>query len=395
MLVRFFFVWQNCLLIYFLLWAIPLVSAQDKNVVRVFGNHFYSDETILKISGLEEATDFSAIDIQHKLETTGYFSRVRVYNKNNIHTIVVSEKTPWFLLPYFSSDSKKNIYGLAGGLMGLGGGHTMLVGRAQTGAGNRAASLLYRDEFFLDSFWILGASFDFEKVDHDIYRGREIVSKVPNKSSNFTLQSGYHLQPNLIVQFDTHIEQHEYTEAPGQTSSGMQFSHRFLTEYGSYYVNEGLARGYLLKPYVEFTPTWSRYKFYQFGLFINKSVYLHEDFNWIARPRFEHGKPLPFYQRFELGGANLRGFSRQTFRTASYASVQNDFLLSSWNIYKLKIRPMAFVDFAYIENVGRTGLGGGFQVYFRQVAMPAIQLYGGYGFKPNGFSINIAIGPQI
>ncbi len=383
------------LLILLSFWIAAFANANGSSEIFIYGNHIYDDAAILKIAGIDYPVDLSALEMQHKLETTGYFSRVRVTRNETTITIVVREKTPWFLFPYFNSDSNKKIYGIAGGMMGLNGGQSMIIGRGQMGGTNRAASFLFRDEFFLESFWILGASFDYEKADHDVFAGRDAVARVPNKSANFTLQAGYHLQPDLIVEFDTHIEQHKFEESPGNISSGMQLSHRIFAEYGAYYLNEGLARGVLIKPYFEFTNPWSRYQFYQFGMFAQKSAYLQGDFNWITRPRFEYGAPLPFYQRFELGGAKLRGFPSQIFRAEAYSSVQNDFLLTSWDLGKIKIRPILFADFAYVENGGRSGVGGGLQVYFRQVAVPAIQIYGGYGFHPNGFALSAAIGPQI
>ena len=112
-------------------------------------------------------------------------------------------------------------------------------------------------------------------------------------------------------------------------------------------------------------------------------------------PRFEAGSPLPRYQQFELGGTRLRSFPTQFLRTSRYAAIQNDFLLTSWDVWKLKLRPMLYADFAYAERGGRTGVGAGLQVYFRQVAMPALQVHGGYGFNPKGVSMMASIGPQF
>lgn len=377
----------------FLLLAQPCLA--EFSTLRIYGNHTYDDDTIQKILGVEHGIPLSDIEMKRKLETSGYFSSIRIFHTDSATIIVVREKTPWFVLPYFTSDADSNIYGVAGGLMGINGTEGKLVGRAQTGKNQKAFALLFRDEFFLDSFWIFGASFDHETAKHNVYSGREIIQRTENRATNFTQQLGYHLLPNLKVRLDTHIEDHKFEEEDRSIHEGSQWSHRILAEYGSYYLNEGLARGYMIKPYFEFTNPLSHFKFYQIGFFGQYSAYLKGDFNWITRPRFEFGSPLPRYQKFELGGSNLRGFPSQSFRAQSYSAVQNDFLLTSWDIWKLKVRPIVYMDWAYIQNGGRTSLGTGLQVYFRQVAIPAIQIYGGYGFNPNGFSIIAAIGPQL
>jgi hypothetical protein len=229
-----------------------------------------------------------------------------------------------------------------------------------------------------------------------VYAGRSVLRSTTNEATSFTLNTGYHLSPDLLLQFDTHIEGHRFELLDGTYSHGRQVSHRLLAEYGSYYLNEGLARGAKIRPYIEFTNPLSDYKFFQLGIFGQASALLLGDFNWITRPRLEHGSPLPRYQLFELGGARLRGFPAQSFRAESYVSWQNDLLLTSFRLgNKLILRPLAFADWAYVENSGHTGLGAGLQLYFRKVAVPALQLYAGYGLPPKGFSISAAIGPQI
>ena len=386
-------VWFFSLIILGTLLCLTSISqAYGDTKVSVFGSNIYDDETILKMAGLDANRELQVEEIKQRLETTGYFSRVAVIKAKNSLTIILREKTPWFLLPYLSTGAGKNVYGLAGGLMGIGRDDAMLIGRAQFGTGDKEIAILLRDDFFLGSLWIMGGSADYEIADHDVYVGRSLKERIPNEHLDFSQQTGYHLTRNLFLEFDSHIESHRF-QIPEQ--SGMQFSHRVILDYGNYFLNEGLARGFNLKPYFETTAPWSYFKLCQWGILTKKSIYLEGDFNWISRWQWEHGNSLPFYQRFELGGYSLRGFAQQTFRTDSYTVLQNDFLLASWNVWKLKVRPMVFADFAYLENEGHSGIGAGLQVYFRQVAMPAIQVYGGYGFHPNGFSIIAAIGPHI
>lgn len=363
---------------------------------RIFGNQIYDDETVLKVAGIDYEVPLSELEMKQKLETTGYFSLVRVRKEGDTVTIVLREKTPWFALPYFSSESGRTVYGVAGGLVGLGGASSAILGRYQTGSENKIVSLMYRDDFFLDSFWIFGLTFNYEHGLSDVLRERQIVRRMEGKTTSQTLHLGYHLSPDLLVELDTHVEVHRFEQEDYTRSRGTHVSHRLFAEYGLFYVNEGLSKGFKLKPYIEVTnPALSDYHFYQVGVFGQKSVYLNGDFNWITRPRVEYGKPQPFYQKFELGAGKLRGFPSQTFRAESYAAVQNDVLLTSLDFWKVKLRPMVYADWAYVDSGGRTGLGAGLQVYFRSVAVPAIQIYGGYGFRPNGFSLSAAIGPQI
>jgi outer membrane protein assembly factor BamA len=369
--------------------------AEEAPVYLLYGNRIYDDETIFKASGLDYDKPITLNEIRQKLETTGYFSSVRVTQVGNEITIKVQEKNPWFILPYFSSDSGRRVYGVAAGWLGIAGENTMFLGRYQKGSQSTAGSAVLKDDFFLDTFWITGLTLDYENALHDVYRERSVVRRMQNKATMFTHHLGYHLEPNLIVQFDTHFEKHLYEELSSHYTKGDHWSHRVFLEYGLLYVNEGITRGYKVKPYFEFTNPWSDFDFYQLGFFATRSMFLRGNFNWIMRPRAEYGNPLPRYQQFELGGHKLRGFPSQVFRAQSYAAVQNDVLLAVWDMKYVKLRPMVFVDWAYIERGGRTAAGAGLQVYFRQVAVPAIQIYGGYGFRPKGFSLSAAIGPQF
>lgn len=120
------------------------------------------------------------------------------------------------------------------------------------------------------------------------------------------------------------------------------------------------------------------------------------DLNWIVRPKWEAGVGLPRYQLFELGGPKLRGYSFQTFRTDHYFAVQNDFVPVALRLGNaLTMRPFAFADWAYIDDGGRTGAGVGVRLFFRHVAVPALEISGGYGFRPAGFSIAAAVGPAL
>ena len=124
-------------------------------------------------------------------------------------------------------------------------------------------------------------------------------------------------------------------------------------------------------------------------------MYLKKNVNWIMRPRIEAGTPLPRYQLFELGGARLRGYAAQTFRANEYITIQNDLLLTSSDIWKLKIRTLVYLDWGFVSDSGRTGVGGGVQFYLREVAIPAVQIFAGYGFNPREFSTTATIGPQF
>lgn len=371
------------------------LSAEGKGRdFRVFGNYVYDRETILNIIGTDLDETLSTAEMQQRLETTGFFSRVRVSEQNGRVNILVTEKHPWFALPYFSRIADRSIYGVAGGITGIAGKHAMLLARAHTGTSSKAASFLYRDEFFMDSLWMMGLTFDYEKSFDDVYKDRLVERRIFNKAANWNLQVGYHLRPDLNIQFDTHIENHHF-DLPNAPSKGYQVSHRIFLEFGNFFLNEGISKGYKIKPYIEVTNPLSDYQFYQLGVFGQKSVYLSGDFNWVIRPQAEYGRPLPHYQQFELGGSKLRGFPSQMFRDQGYVSIQNDFLLTSLDVKLLKLRPLAFVDWAYIDRGGRTGVGLGLQAFFKKVAMPALQLYAGYGFHPSGFSFIAAIGPQL
>ena len=364
-----------CILLLVCLCSMPaFAQAPD---IEIYGNHTLDDETIIRMTDLELNPNLSDVEVRRKLETTSLFSTVRVRREGDTINIIVKEKTSWFVLPYYYSDSSLSVYGLAGGMSDLFGQDAYAVGRYQTGSQNHVGSLAYRDEFFQNSLWIMGLVFEYENALHDYYQGRDVAFRLPNKFTGYNFQFGRHLSPKVDVELDTHFETHNFENLDGTYSHGVQLSQRLLADFGNYYLNEGLARGKTLRTYVEYTLPGSTYKFVQFGVSAADSMYVNGDFNWIIRPKAEYAASIPRYQLFELGAGRLRGYSTATFRDHGYGEVQNDFLLTSFNILKMKVRPMVFTDFAYIENGGRPAVGGGLQIFFPKVVVPAIQVYGG------------------
>lgn len=363
---------------------------------RIYGNRHYSDETVAQQAGLGFSPRPKIREIRERLEATGYYSSVRVEEENGVLQILVREKRPDFLLPFFARSGEHASYGLAGGALGLGGSSAMLLGRAQFGTGSRAASLYYRDEHFGDSLWITSATAEYESALHDVYEGRKVARRFRDEMAGLTLLGGRHLGPSLALQADVHLERHRFERLEGGVEQGTMVSHRLSALWGRLYGRDGLESGYLLKPYVEVTAPWSSFSFVQAGLSGQASLFRRGDLAWITRSRAEIGRDLPLFQQFELGGPSLRGYPAQSFRANGYAASANDLFLTSWALgSSLQLRPLLFLDYAYVQRAGRVGTGGGLQLYFRNVAVPAVQFYAGYGFHPKGFAISAAIGPQI
>lgn len=363
--------------------------------VEVYRNRALDDASIIKISGIDQDPTISAVEVQRRLQTTSLFSEVSVTRDASSMLIIVKEKTNWFAIPYFSSGSNSTIYGLALGKSSVLGQNGNILARYQFGTGNREGSILIRNEFMMNTRWSLGVSFDYEDALHRIYRAREVVQSTNNQYHGGSLQLGYHLTPYTTFGLNTYVERHRFEEPLGNYVVGVQLSHRLSAELGNFYVNEGLTRGKAVKAYFESTGPTSDFGFRKFGVAAQISAFLKSEFNWIIRPKFEASTPLPRYQLFELGGHRLRSYPAQIFRDRDYVSVQNDVLLTSWDVWKLKVRPLVYGDWGFVQSSGRTGLGGGVQVYLRDVAVPAVQIFAGYGFNPKGFSTSASIGPQF
>jgi hypothetical protein len=380
-----------------ILLAATAFAAVQTPLFQVYGNRTLDDQAILKMSGLAQYSDLSNTEAERRLLSSNLFSTVMVqqYPNKNLTTIVVNEKTSWFALPYFSTDSNATIYGTAAGKAGLFGQNATLLGRYQFGTGNHEGSFLIRNEFFLNSLWALGASFDYEHALHRIFGDRQVVHRTDNKYHGGSLQFGYHLSPYILLGLNTYIEEHRFEEPNGEFHEGLQFSHKLIFDFGNLYSNEGLLKGSTVRIYLESTNPASFFQFRKIGILTGFSAFLKGDFNWVIRPRYEGGATLPRYQLIEIGGIKLRSFPIQMFRGEDYVSLQNDFMLASLDVWKIKLRPMLYTDWAFIEGSGRTGIGGGFHVYFRSVAVPAIQFFAGYGFHPDGFAVSAAVGPQI
>jgi hypothetical protein len=370
-------------------------AQKNPRVTEVFGNRSFDDEAIISIAGIEHDPPPSDLEIQRKLETTNNFSDVRVWTEGDRRIIALKEKVTWFIVPYYFKDAESSIIGAAAGKSGVAGTNGVLLGRAQTGKSNKVFSLLYRDEYFLDSRWILGGSLIYEDAPLYVYADDTIARRTIHQYHGGGFQFGYHWEKYLTSAVNTYIERHHAEEVNGRQFRGLQISHRLYTDIGSLYTNEGLVRGYLVRPYFEFTNPLGDIDFYKFGVSAQYSMILRGNFDWIINPRMESGRPLPRYQKFPLGGASLRSFPSQKFRDDTYFAVQNDFLLASWNIWKVKLRPLVYTDWAYIENGGRTGVGIGLNTYFRKISLPALQVYAGWGMHPKAFTVIVAAGPQF
>lgn len=386
------------LLLYWFLSSFYLAAAEEapKEVELVVkGNKVLSDQSIGNISGINQVPDLSAREVKERLRSTSLFSEIHAARDQDALTIFVREKTSWFALPYFSSDSDSKIFGAAAGKSGLWGDDGSLVGRYQAGTGDREASLLLRDEYTLGTFWIAAVSFDYEDSLHRVFKEREISTRTLNHYAGGSIQAGYHLTPYLSLGFNTYIEQHRFEELNGEYFEGIQVSHRLLGNLSNLSLNEGLTTGLAVQLYIESSDPLSDFRFRKYGILSQLGVFRYGNLNWITRPRLEGGAALNRYQLFELGGGKLRSFPSQNFRGALYFSTQNDLLLASIDVWKLKLRPLLYTDWAFIQSSGRTGFGAGFQVFFRDVAVPALQFFAGYGFNPNGFSASAAIGPSL
>ena len=363
--------------------------------VDVYHNHALSDEAIIKMSGIDQDPTLSALEVKRRLQTTSLFSEIQVTRDGNTMRIIVKEKTNWFAVPYFSSGAGSTIFGVAGGKSSVLGQNGNMLARYQFGTGDHEGSILLRDEYFLNSRWSLGVSFDYEDALHRIYQDRNVIQQTNNEYHGGSIQLGYHLSPYATLNLNTYIERHRYEEPAGNYVKGLQLSHRLSADYGNSYLNDGLARGAVARVYFEATNPASDFQFRKYGVSGQVSAFLRGDFNWIVRPRFETGTPLPRYQLFELGGSKLRSFPNQQFRAGGYVAVQNDVLLTAVDVWKLKLRPLLYSDWAFIQGSGRSAVGTGLQIYLRDVVIPAVQIFAGYGFNPNGFSATATIGPQF
>jgi hypothetical protein len=365
--------------------------------VRIFGNRIYDTPSILKVAGITENEPIKEDEVKKRLVASGWFSRVRTTRAGHVLRVYVREKEPDFALPYFSSSSDRKRFGVAAGLLGMGAGATELLARYQLGTGDHEGSVYYLNEYLGSTDARITATLDYESALHDEYfGGRDVVRSFWNWQVNGAFGFGYHITPSALAEFDTHLELHHFGNTYGTETRGTQVSHRVFGNLGAFLLNEGIANGGHVKPYVEFTEPASTFSFLQWGVFAEYSVLRSGNFNWIARGSLEQGNDLPRYQLFELGGTKLRGYPAQSFRSDHYLLSQNDFYLFAFPLFATVIlRPFAFADWAYVEKGGRPGLGLGLRAFFRNVAVPAVELAAGYGTHPEGISVAASIGPSF
>ncbi len=362
--------------------------------VDIFGNYSLDDATIRKMAGLDSDSFLAPEEVLTRLKTTGLFSNVHVKRTSTSLYVTVVEKTMWFAIPYLSAGEESLILGLAGGRAGILGGNAQILSRFQRGTDDEEGSIFLRNEFFLDSNFLLGATLDYEHAKHRIFSDREVSSRTDNRKRGGSILNGYRFNSSLFLGLNTYLEKHRFQNPNLEYGEGLQISHKVYLDYGKLSLDEGLTQGASTRLYFERVNPLGDFSFFKAGLSGQASPYLRGDLNWISRAKFEIGNQLPYYQHFEIGGASLRGFPSQQFRDDSYFTWQNDLLLLGVQAWGVKLRPLLYLDWAFVENSGRTGLGTGFQVFLRNVTIPAIQFFAGYGLNPTGFSVSAAVGRQ-
>lgn len=363
--------------------------------VEVFGNVTFKDETVIRMSGLEQDPNLSAAEVRKRLQTSNIFTEVTVVRDESQVSIYVREKATWFIVPYFSKDSVQTIFGIAFGKYTFFGQDANILGRYQKGTDNQEASLLFRDETLFDHRWVLGASLDFEDSLRRTFEKRVVSKRTENQYHGGSLQVTYRISPLYSLHLNNYIERHRFAELDGQIFSGLQWSSRLIAEYNGFFIEEGLSEGLQTRLFIERTNPLSDFQFFKVGTLSQAGLFRHGNLNWVVRAKAEWGPHLPRYQLMELGGGRLRGFPAQQFRDNFYGKIQNDFLFASLGFWKLHFRPLIYTDWAFIQNSGRLAAGSGFQVFLREVAIPAVQFFVGYGFNPNGFQASASIGPQL
>ena len=375
--------------------AAVVAEPAKKLPVYVYGSRFLDEDAVIQMTGLDSDPDLPLEEVKRRLQTTSLFREIAVWKTEDAIHVLAREKTNWFVLPYLSSNSSTTIYGLAFGKAAMYGQDAEFIGRGQMGSENREASLLLRDFSYRDTPWTLGMSLDYEDSRLQEYRGRDVVRRTDNWFFGGSLRAGYRFTPHLTISLSNYLERHRVENIDGTRAEGFQGSHKWMAENSNFYLQEGLTRGGRAFLTFEHTSRVSDFRFAKLGAGFDRSVFLRRDFNWIAYGRFGRGWDLPRYQQFRLGGASLRGFPGEQFHATHFYLLQNDVYLDAWDLWKLKLRPLAFADFAYVNQGGRTGLGLGLRVFFQTVAVPALQIAAGYGFHPNGFAVVATIGPEI
>ncbi|MBF0298135.1 MAG: hypothetical protein HQK51_05410 [Oligoflexia bacterium] len=361
-------------------------------LINIYHNRVLDDLVIIKMSGLDQDSQLSPLEVKRRLETTGLFSQVVVNKRNNIVDIIVDEKSNWMIIPYLYSDGNSTVYGVAGGMLAALGQNNRILGRYQFGKDNREAALLLRDEYFRNTFWALGIGYDYEDSFHKIYYDRKTFEKRHKSYQGLCPKVGYHLDPYFYVEANGCWEKHKFENYEKVSLEGTQVSNKISGIWSNFYLREGLARGKSLRVYYETSNSYSDFHFYKMGAFSEVSLFLKNDLNWILRSNAEMGSSLAFYQLFESSAAKLRGFNEQQFRDKYYISIQNDFFLSSLHLWKIIVRPLLFLDGAYFQKGLRLGVGPGFHIYFKTIAMPALQFWAAYGINPNGLTISLSLG---
>ncbi len=361
--------------------------------MNVVGNNVFDEEAVIQISGIHLDPELTPTQLKEHIQSTGYFEDVRVTKSSNDLNIYVKEKITWFAIPYLSSDSK--IYGIGAGKAGLWGQNGFAAARFQLGNYDHEASFIINDDSFLNTPWVLGMSLDFENSYHRIFSDRVVIDRFSNYFYGLSSIVGYHLAPDFKLVMQSYLEQHRFEETKNSITSGLQLSHRLKMDYGKVAIDEGLLHGASIQAYFEITNPISDFHFYKYGVSAITDIYSNGDLNWTVKPKIEIGSNMPRYSLFEVGGVKLRGFPSQYFRDSEYASIQNNFLLTSLTVSDFKLRPLLFADWAYIDHGNRECFGSGFLVYFKSVAVPTLEFFAGYGLNPKGFSVSATVGPQF
>ena len=398
-------------------------AAERIQSIQVKGNEETVSETIIALSELQEnqqITDQILLDAKNLVASSGNFETVEIQKlpgKDADHviiSIVVKEKTTWFIVPMFqySEDSLS-----AGGVVG----ENNLFGRMKKGGlfsdyGPllKRVAFGYRDPHFFDTKLTLSIDGIIRSDKMIEYRDRKEARRVSVVEYGGTFLPGYRWSEKFTTSFGGYYrrvtQKIRFEIDDNVRPIGLEEGNdvAFITDFE--FKNTTNYDGLLDGNEVKLTTQFSDNRFLSDFNYVKQLIYFLQAFtflenraNSVTRASVQVGKTLPYYLELMMGGQNLRGYINRQFRGDTRYSGSQEFMFPLFSLERAIVRTNVFWDsgFIYFKDGPRSrqnwhnGVGLGVRVYLKGIAIPLVGYDFGWGIEDKKYASYVSVGANF
>ncbi|MBN8554286.1 MAG: hypothetical protein J0L93_02480 [Deltaproteobacteria bacterium] len=395
--------------------------------IEIVGNTKTDSFLIEKMTDLEigqELTNALIENAKANVSSSGVFESVNVENKpgsdmgHRILVFYVKEKITWFIVPAFSFSQTDLAFGLVAGETNLFGLMKKLAIFSDYSSSAKRLAGGYRDNGMFGTHITLSVDGILRTDDMAEFTDRKVVRRVRVTEYGGTFLPGYRLHDNVVASLGVyfrHVQQRLRFSEPAQDmrepvfKKGKDIAMVAEIEFKNTRTHNGLSDGTEIKLSSQFSDEryFSDFDYNKQLIYITHGInFWNEQANSTTRGSIQLGKNLPYYIELMAGGTNLRGFLSRQFRGDTKYAWGQEFMLPIYDFSRFILRTNLFWDSTIIyfkkDNEGNgdgfsrqkwhNGLGGGFRIYLKGVAVPLFGYDMAWGIEDRAYGYYLSVG---